>query len=175
MMNSPTEQHLGAAFRDLVADQPFTPDVSAIEHRARQARRRDRIARGGIGAGVVAVAAVAAVGVASALPSTPGRTAQARGGHPAHTGASTSSTGSTDTQPPLVTLAAAPRPTGDATLVERETGAPGTRASTSGTCTPTTAGTSSRRPRPACRPRSRRTTTRAAASSDGRSPQRPTR
>ena len=72
-MNSPTDQHLGAAFRDLVAEQPFTPDVSAIEHRARQARRRDRIARGGIGAGVVAVAAVAAVGVASAVPSAPGR------------------------------------------------------------------------------------------------------
>ena len=41
-MNSPTEQRLGAAFRDLVAEQPFTPDVSAIEHRVRQARRRDR-------------------------------------------------------------------------------------------------------------------------------------
>ena len=76
-MNSPTEQQLGAAFRDLVAEQPFTPDVSAIEHRARQARRRDRIARGGIGAGVVAVAAVAAVGVASAVPSAPAGTAQA--------------------------------------------------------------------------------------------------
>ena len=48
-MNSPTEQHLAAAFRDLVAEQPFTPDVPAIEHRARQARRRDRIARAGIG------------------------------------------------------------------------------------------------------------------------------
>ena len=40
----------------------------AIEHRVRQARRRDRIVRGGIGAGVVAVAAAAAVGVASAVP-----------------------------------------------------------------------------------------------------------
>jgi hypothetical protein len=129
-MNSPTEQHLSAAFRDLVAEQPFTPDVSAIEHRVRQARRRDRIVRGGIGIGVgVAVAAVAVVGVASAVPSAPARTAQASGTHPAKTGASTSSTGSTDARPPLVTLAAdlaaAPRPTGDATLVERETGAPG--------------------------------------------------
>jgi hypothetical protein len=123
-MNSPTEQHLGAAFRDLVAEQPFTPDVSAIEHRARQARRRDRIARGGIG--VVAVAAVAAVGVASALPSAPAGPARASGAHPANTGAPT---GSTDAQPPLVKLAADlaadPRPTGDATLVERETGTPG--------------------------------------------------
>jgi hypothetical protein len=125
-MNSPTEQHLGAAFRDLVAEQPFTPDVLAIEHRARQARRRARIARGGIGAGVLA--AVAAVGVASAVPSVPARTAQASGAHPAKTGASTSPTGSTDARPPLVTLAAylaaAPRPAGDATLVERETGTP---------------------------------------------------
>ena len=128
-MNSPTEQHLGAAFRDLVAEQPFTPDVSAIEHRVRQARRRMRIARGGIGAGVVAVAAVAAVGVASAVPSAPARTAQAGGAHSAKTGAPASPAGSTDTQPPLMKLvadvAAEPLPTGDATLVERETGAPG--------------------------------------------------
>jgi hypothetical protein len=128
-MNSPTEQHLGAAFRDLVAEQPFTPDVSAIEHRVRQARRRDRIVRGGIGVGVVAVAAVAAVGVASLVPSAPAGTTQASRAHPANTGASTSSTGSLDTRPPLVKLAAflaaAPRPAGDATLVERETGAPG--------------------------------------------------
>jgi hypothetical protein len=126
-MNSPTEQHLGAAFRDLVAEQPFTPDVSAIEHRARQARRRDRIARGGIG--VVAVAAVAAVGVASVVPPAPAGTARASGAHPASTGASTSPAGSTGAQPPLVKLtadlAAEPLPTGDATLVERETRAPG--------------------------------------------------
>jgi hypothetical protein len=125
-MNSPTEQHLGAAFRDLVAEQPFTPDVSAIEHRVRQARRRDRITRGSIGVGVVAVAAVAAVAVTSAVPSAPTRTAQASGAHAANTGASTRST---DAQPPLVKLtadlAAAPQPAGDATLVERETGAPG--------------------------------------------------
>ena len=127
-MNSPTEQHLGAAFRDLVAEQPFTPDVAAIERRVRQARRRDRIVRGGIGAGVVAVAAVAAVGVAGAVPSgpsAPARTDQASGAHPADTGASTSSTGAH----PLVRLAAdvaaEPRPAGDATLVERKTGAPG--------------------------------------------------
>jgi hypothetical protein len=125
-MNSPTEQHLGAAFRDLVSEQPFTPDVSAIEHRVRRARRRDRIARGGIGAGVVAVAAVAAVGVASAVPSGPARTTQAGGAHPAKTGASTSST---DAQRPLVKLVADlvadQKPTGDATLVERETPIPG--------------------------------------------------
>jgi len=107
-MNSPTEQHLAAAFRDLVAEQPFTPDVSAIEHRVRQARRRDRIVRGGIGIGVVAVAAAAAVGVASAVSSTPAGTAQASGAHPAKTGASTSPAGSTHAQPPLAT---SPSPT----------------------------------------------------------------
>jgi hypothetical protein len=130
-MNSPTEQHLGAAFRDLVEEQPFTPDVAAIEHRARQARRHTRIVRGGIGAGV-AVAAVTAVGVASALPSAPSapsRAAQAGGSHPARTGRPTSSTGTAHTQQPLVTLAdhlaAESAPTGDATLVERETNTTG--------------------------------------------------
>jgi hypothetical protein len=121
-MNSPTEQHLGAALRDLVAEQPFTPDVSAIQHRVQRSRRCDRIVRGGIGVGVVAVAAVAAVGVAGAFPSRPAATAQAGGAHPAKTGV-------TDARTPLVTLAAdlaaQPQPAGDATLVERETGAPG--------------------------------------------------
>jgi hypothetical protein len=128
-MNSPNEQHLGAAFRDLVAEQPFTPDVPAIERLALRARRRDRITRGGIGFGVVAVAAAAAVGVTSALPSTPAKTAQASGAHPTHASAPAAPTGSTDTQQPLVTLAtylaAEPKPAGDATLVERETGTPG--------------------------------------------------
>ena len=137
-MNSPAEQHLSAAFRDLVAEQPFTPDVSAIEHRLRQARRRGRIARSGIGAGVVAAAAAAAVGVASAIPSAPVGATQAGGAHPpaqasrthpATADAPASPTRSTDAQQPLVKLAAVlvaqPRPAGDATLVERETGAPG--------------------------------------------------
>jgi hypothetical protein len=125
-MNSPTEQRLGAAFRDLVAEQPFTPDVPAIEHRARQARRRDRIVRGSIGAGVVAVAAVAAIGVASIVPSAPAGTPQAGHLHPASAGTSATSAAA---QPPLVKLAAdvaaEPRPAGDATLVERETSMPG--------------------------------------------------
>jgi hypothetical protein len=135
-MNSPTEQRLAAAFHDLVAQQPFTPDVSASEQRARQARRRHRLVRGGIGAGVVAVAAVTAVGVASAVPSGQAGTAQAVGAHPttqasgthpASTGASASSSASASagTQQPLVQLAALiaaePRPKGNATLVERET------------------------------------------------------
>jgi hypothetical protein len=145
-MNSPTEQQLGAAFRDLAAEQPFTPDVAAIEHRARQARRRGRMTRGGIGAGVVAVAAVAAVAIAGAAPSAPARTDQAgraqpaarvsgghpaarsTGAHPANTSASGSSTGSAHAQTLgtlAANLAAESAPAGDATLVERETGAPG--------------------------------------------------
>ena len=128
-MNSPAEQHLGAAFRDLVAEQPFTPDVPAIERRVRQARRRDRIVRGGTGAGVVAVVAVAAVGVASIVPSGRAGTTQASRAHPANTGAPASAAGSTGARPPLAKLAAflaaEPRPAGDATLMERETGAPG--------------------------------------------------
>jgi len=130
-MNSPTEQRLGEAFRDLVAEQPFVPDVSAIEHRARRARWRNWIVRGGAGAGVVAVAAVTAVVVASAVPSAPARPAQAGSTHRAtvHASgsptASASSSASAGTQQPLVQLAtviaAEPQPKGNATLVERST------------------------------------------------------
>jgi hypothetical protein len=126
-MNSPTEQHLGAALRDLVAEQPFTPDVSAIEQRARRARRRHRITQGGMGAGVVAVAAAAAVGIASAGSSAPAGTTQASGAH--RTGGPASSAAPASARPPLAKLAAyvaaESHPAGDATLVERETGAPG--------------------------------------------------
>jgi len=124
-MSSPTEQRLGEAFRDLVADQPFTPDLSAIQQRVRQSRRRVRIVRGGIGVGMVAVVAVVAVGTTGAIQSQPTGTPQAGGGHPATIGSSTSSTGSRGpVGSPLVTLAAdlasEPRPAGDATLVKRD-------------------------------------------------------
>jgi hypothetical protein len=123
-MNSPTEQELSAAFRDLVEEQPFTPDVSAIEQRARQARRRHRIVQGSIGTGVVVAAVVTAVSVASSVPPTPVRPAQASGRHPATVHASASPSASAATQP-LVQLAAViaaePQPKGNATLVERET------------------------------------------------------
>jgi hypothetical protein len=125
-MNHPTEQQLGTEFRNLVAEQPFTPDVAAIEQRARQTHRRGRIRRGGIGIGAVAVAAVAAIGVASAVPSASPATARARGAHSATAGALA---GSAPARRPLVELAAVltaqSSPAGDATLVERETGAPG--------------------------------------------------
>jgi hypothetical protein len=146
-MNSPSEQELGAAFRDLVAEQPFTPDVPAIVQSARRTRRRNRLTRGGIGVGAAAVAAAAAVAVVNAVPSAPAGTAQAGGAHPAartggghpaakangahraNTSASASRAASAHAPRPLVTLAAHlvadPPPKGDATLVERETEAPG--------------------------------------------------
>ena len=143
-MNSPSEQELGAAFRDLVAEQPFTPDVPAIVDTARRTRRRNRITRGGIGVGVAAVAAVAAVAVANAVPSAPAGTPQAGGAHPAarsggghpaakahgaHPAKTGASAASAPAAQPLVTLVADlvadPPPKGDATLVERETGASG--------------------------------------------------
>jgi hypothetical protein len=137
-MSSPSEKQLGQALRDLVADQPFTPDAAAIETRARQDRRR-RIVRGGIGAGVVAVAAVTAVGVAAAVPSGSARTPQAApaahpavktsAAHPAKPAAAAHSAQPVDAQHTLVqlaaVLAAAPQPKGDATLIERETSYPG--------------------------------------------------
>jgi hypothetical protein len=122
-MNSPTEQHFRAAFHDLVAEQPFIPDAAAIAHRARQARRRHRIVRGGLGAGVVAAAV--AVGVASAIPVAPAKTAQAGGANPPKARPSVSQAAAVGSKPTLMTLAAdvaaEPRPAGDATLVERET------------------------------------------------------
>ena len=138
-MNTPTEDQLGAAFRDLVAGQPFAPDEGAIKQRARRARKHDRIVRGGVGLGVVAVAAVTAVGVASgahqagtgtpasaADGSHPARTNATSGAHPAPASAQAQGP---DAQETLVTLAAhlaaAPRPAGDATLMERVTASDG--------------------------------------------------
>ena len=125
-MNSPTEQHLGAAFRDLVAEQPFTPDVLAIAHRARQARRRHRIARA---ASVPASSRLRQSQRLSAWPAPfrphrPGM-GQASGAPGEHRRVGLATTASADTQQPLVQLAvvvaAEPRPKGNATLVERET------------------------------------------------------
>jgi hypothetical protein len=118
-----------------VTPGPAGPDLAAADvargHRALRQRRRRRLA--GV-AGTAAVGAAAVVLAATSAPwsaaptatGTPAGTAQASGAHQASTGASTGSTGA---QPPLMKLAAnvaaEPRPTGDATLVERETGTPG--------------------------------------------------
>ena len=120
-----------------VTPGPVGPDLAAADvargRRALSQRRRRRLA--GV-AGTAAVGAAAVVFAATSAPwsaapaatGTPTGTAQARGGaHPATTGTSTGSTHAQ--QPPLVKLAAylaaQPTPAGDATLVERETGAPG--------------------------------------------------
>lgn len=136
-MSSPSDKQLAQALRDLVADQPFTPDSAAIEDRARRDRRRRRITRGGIGAGVVAVAAVAVA--AATIPSGPAaHTTQAGAAHPAtktssaHPATKASAAHAkapADAQHTLVALAdvllASPHPKGDATLIERETSYPG--------------------------------------------------
>jgi hypothetical protein len=111
------------------------PDLAAADvargRRALSQRRRRRLA--GV-AGTAAVGAAAVVLAAtsapwSAAPAAAGAkagTAQAGGARPASNG---TSTGSTDAQQPLGKLAsyrpAEPAAAGDATLVERETGAPG--------------------------------------------------
>jgi hypothetical protein len=108
-----------------VTPEPAGPDLAAADvargHHALRQRRRRRLA--GV-AGTAAVGAAAVVLAAtSAATGTPAGTAQASGAHPASTGASAGSTGA---QPPLIKLAAdvaaEPRPAGDATLVERDTG-----------------------------------------------------
>ena len=111
-----------------VTPGPAGPDLAAADvargHRALRQRRRRRLA--GV-AGTVAVGTAAVVFVALPTPRSAAPTAGgASGAHPASAGAPTRST---DAQPPLMTLAAnvaaEPRPRGDATLVERETGQPG--------------------------------------------------
>ncbi|MCW2933145.1 MAG: hypothetical protein JWM19_4107 [Actinomycetia bacterium] len=112
-----------------VTPGPAGPDLAAADvargHRALMQRRRRRLA--GV-VGTVAVGAAAVVLVATSAPrsAAPAAVGVTSGAHPVNTGAST---GSADVQLPLVTLAAnmaaEPRPAGDSTLVERETGAPG--------------------------------------------------
>jgi hypothetical protein len=115
-MTSPTEQRLGEVFRELVADQPFTPDTAAIERRARRSRRRVRLTQSGIGVGAVAVAAVVAVGATGVSQPVPSPKPQASGPH--------TTTPSIAVNGSLVSLAAdvatESAPTvGDATLVHR--------------------------------------------------------
>ena len=111
-----------------VTPGPAGPDLAAADvargRRALRQRRRRRLA--GV-AGSVAAAAAAAVFVATSAPgSAPAAVGLAGGAHRASTGAAAVSAGA---QQPLVHLAdvlvTEPRPTGDATLVERETSAPG--------------------------------------------------
>jgi hypothetical protein len=56
-MNPVQETQLGHEMRQLVSDQPFTPDIEMIGQRARQRRRRGLAVRGGAAAGVAVLAA----------------------------------------------------------------------------------------------------------------------
>ncbi len=127
-MNTSAEEQLGAALRDLAEQQPFTPDVSAIGHRIRRERRRSRMLRGGVGAGVVAVAAVASVVVTGVVTSAPGTGSQAGGA------AARAVPHRATARHLMVRLAAelttAAQPVGDATLVQRSTVNPGNPAIT---------------------------------------------
>jgi len=94
-------------------------------------RRRTLGTRGkvGIGAGIGAIAAAALILVATSTPQSATSTAQPSAPTGSASKPSGASTGSADTQAPLVKLAAYlaadPKPTGDATLVERVTKIPG--------------------------------------------------
>jgi hypothetical protein len=56
-VNSPQETQLGRELRQLVSDQPFTPDIEAIGLRARQWHRRGLALRGATAAGAAVLAA----------------------------------------------------------------------------------------------------------------------
>ncbi len=73
-MNPLEEIQLGDDLRDLVADQPFAPDLRRIEARARREHRRTLAVRGLAGATVLGVAAAGGV-VATAHTGTAGGTA----------------------------------------------------------------------------------------------------
>lgn len=76
-MTSQTEQHLTEALRDLVADQPFEPDRAAIEQRGVRLRKRARIFRGAVGAGVVVVVAAVTVTTLATARTGPAATHEA--------------------------------------------------------------------------------------------------
>jgi hypothetical protein len=63
-MKSQQEVQLSDDLRQLVADQPFEPDLAAIERRGRQSRRRGLAVKGAAGLAVALVAGAAGVAVA---------------------------------------------------------------------------------------------------------------
>lgn len=92
-MTSPQETQLGRDLRDLVSDQPFTPDLEAIGRRARRRRRRGLALRS---ATTGAVAVLAAGGVFAGVHGTGGGTA-ARASSAAQRGTSAVARGATGT------------------------------------------------------------------------------
>jgi len=109
-----------------VTPGPAGPDLAAADvergHRALRQRRRRRLA------GVAGTAAVGAAAVVFVATSAPQSAAPAAAGRPSP-GTARAGGAPSGAQLPLVALAAnvaaEPKPAGDATLVERETGTPG--------------------------------------------------
>jgi hypothetical protein len=74
-MNDHTETLLREELHSIAARQPFTPDISAIERRGRQLRRRTTTARGLAGLGVAAAVTAVAVTVGTSQGEPGGRDA----------------------------------------------------------------------------------------------------
>lgn len=81
-MSSPEEMQLADDLRHIVAGQPFTPDIEAIERRARRQRRRGLVTGGLACVTVLGLAAVGGV-AATARTGSPGETAGQAAGQPA--------------------------------------------------------------------------------------------
>lgn len=81
-MSSPEETQLADDLRRIVAGQPFTPDIEAIERRARRRHRRGLVSRGLACATVLGLAAAGGV-IATARAGSPGETAGQPAGQPA--------------------------------------------------------------------------------------------
>jgi hypothetical protein len=72
-MNNHTETLLREELRSIAASQPFTPDISAIERRGRQLRRRATTARSLAGLGVAAAVTAVSVTVGTSVGQPGGR------------------------------------------------------------------------------------------------------
>ncbi|GAA0544569.1 hypothetical protein GCM10010172_27690 [Paractinoplanes ferrugineus] len=117
-MSHDTEGRLSAAMRGAVGDRPYAPDLDQIQHRGRQLKSRRTMWRAAAG-GTFAVAAIAAVAVSVTGTGTQAPAPQLAAPKPAVTGGA-----SPAPDAPLVQLVgyltAAPKPTGDATLLLRD-------------------------------------------------------
>jgi hypothetical protein len=82
-MKSAEETQLSEDLHRIVADQPFTLDVEAIEHRGRRQRRRSFAVRGLAGVAVLGVAAVGSLAAATHSGTTGKVASQAATGTPA--------------------------------------------------------------------------------------------
>src|SRR5450759_935522 len=67
-MKSPLETQLSDDLNRIVADQPFMPDIEAIERRGRRLHRRSMAVRGVAGLGATAGITAVALAVSTAQP-----------------------------------------------------------------------------------------------------------